>query len=629
MGLVFWTPERLPGRAGENRGHSAMPHAAAGTVRLRFREGGRRSRGVAVTFGLLAAGALALAQSGSLPARADSDSTAAPTADSAQSGADPVVDLDVTNANMLAVVELLRRPGGTQFIISGDPKLFKPVTVHLTAPLSKMLEYVATSAGATVTKDEYGVYTIRPTDPNAPVAEATPKVTTGDVPAPPEQPAQPVVSAAPLGPMHWESVVLSYVQPSFVTSFLNVPERPISSPYQNESSDNDQPYHELGRTINPNFKVINGNAVDRGEGSSSVQSTGQAGVPLGTGLDLTGIPGRATSTAGSLAQQFPGGGNPGGAFPGGAAGPGQNGQARIDLRPAGVDQIIGVPEQNLLLVRGTSQGISELRDIIAKLDLPPKEVSIKVEFVTASIDSVDQLGIAYDMIPFPGVSTGFSSPSSYSGNISQTGYTQLTYSYGNVAASLLALLTSTTGKEIAAPILTLTNGIPGSVEITEEIPVTTTTTVAQGSGNALSGSSVGFEPIPTGLTATARINGDNSVTLQLVPIVSTVGAASSTGAVATTSQEVNTIMTVGNGETVVMGGLVQKTDNNTRYQVPILGDLPIIGSMFRSRNDTRSDSELLVFVTPTILPPPGATTTGEQAAPVENGAVSVGVGVTP
>lgn len=637
MGLVYWTPERLPGRAVTNRGRSLPPPTATGSVALRIREAGRRSRGVAVTFGLVATGVIAVAQMSCLSARAYSEtqtssSTDSATSSSAQPSTDSVVDLDVTNANMLAVVELLRRPGGTQFIISGDPKRFRPVTVHLTAPLSKMLEYVAASAGASVSKDEYGVYTICPRDAAALQPETTPRVSTGDEPAPRLRALAP--TPTPTAPMHWETITLSYVQPAFVLSFLNVPDRPIASPYRNEHSDRLQTIQPPSGTITPGIVMMNGGSSETKNGGSVPygSASSQSGVPLGgNSTDFSNAAGRATTTVGDTAQQFLAGGNPGGAVPGGAPA-GQAGAAGAAAGPPlvqGIDNLIAIPEQNMILARGTSEGIAGLRDLISKLDLPAKEVSIKVEFVTASVDDVNSLGISYDLIPFSGITTGFSPPGSTYSTLTGTGQTGITYSYGNAAAQLLTLLTTTTGKEIAAPILTLTNGIQGTVTIIEEIPVTTTTTVAQGSGNALSGSTVSFEPIPTGLSATARINGDNSVTLQLVPIVSSVGAASSSGAVSTTSQTINTIMTVGNGETVVMGGLVQKTDNNTRYSIPILGDLPVIGSIFRSRNDTKSDSELLVFVTPTILPAPGATTTGEQAVSVDQNAVTVGVGVTP
>ncbi|HEY3328430.1 MAG TPA: hypothetical protein VGK19_00270 [Capsulimonadaceae bacterium] len=545
---------------------------------------------------------------------ADSDSSAVSN--------ESVVELDVTNANMLAVVELLRKPGGTQFIISGDTKLFRPVTVHLRSPLSQMLKYVAASAGATISKDEYGVYTIRPIDPNAPVKSAIPMVSTSDTPPATQQPdvaARPALSNAPL---RWETINLQYVEPTFILSVLNSPDRNVTSPYGTEF----RPAPLLvGAAPQPQLVMTdpwsNGNkpastSQTQTNGASTVNT--QPGVPLG-GNDFTGGANRAETRLGVPAQQFPAPGG-GGAAPGAAGGRG------VDLRPAGVDQIIAITEQNTLLVRGTSQGIAELRDIIMKLDVPAKQVQIKVEFVTASVGMIDQLGISWDLIPYPSIETGFFPPGP-----SGSGSTFLTYSHGNMVAKLAALLSSSNGKVIASPMITLTNNIQGSITVTDQIPYSQTTTIAQGNGNALQAQTTSFLSVPTGLTARARINGDNSVTLQLTPQLSKVTASSGTGPPQVSSQTVQTIRTVGNGETLVLGGLVQKTDATSRFSYPILSDLPIIGSLFRSRNNSQSDTELLLFVTPTILPIPGSTTTGETPAPIQEGVMGtiVGNGVTP
>ncbi|MDR3710023.1 MAG: hypothetical protein P4L33_17145 [Capsulimonadaceae bacterium] len=614
MGLLYSTPEPRRGHAGLGPGSALAKPEPAGERGLRLRLSGRRGSAVPVVLGLVAVALLTASIMGASPARAsDADTSGGDVT------AESVVDLDVTNANMLAVIELLRRPGGTQFIISGDTKLFRPVTVHLTAKLSKMLEYVAASAGAKITKDEYGVYTIAPIDPNAPEPAAAPKVSTGtDLHlVAPVQPAEPAPQADDT-PRHWESVNLTYVEPSFVLSILNVPERQISSPYGSDRQPTGQPFAPPNNQGPVILDPIMGASHISTSGASAT-SQGQGGVPVSGGGSDTGLaPGRATTTLGAIAQQFA----PGGAAPGGAGGAGGAAAPKVDLRPAGVDQIIAITEQNTLLVRGTSQGISELRDIISKLDVPARQVQIKVEFVTASVDDIDELGMTYDLIPFPNLAVGWTSPGG-----TGTGSTSLTYSYGNVAAQLQALLQTSKGKLITAPMITLTNNIQGSVYVTEQIPYTNSTTTTS-SSSTLSSTSTQYVSVPTGLTARARINGDDTVTLQLTPQVSSVGASDSNGAPTVSSQNVQTIRTVGNGETLVLGGLVQKTDTNSRYSIPLLSNLPVIGSMFRSRNNSRTDSELLLFVTPTILPVPGSTTTGERPAPTDQGA-AVQVGVSP
>ena len=354
------------------------------------------------------------------------------------------------------------------------------------------------------------------------------------------------------------------------------------------------------------------------------QPTTQSGQGTAQSIPMNGNNG-ATAPALVSNQSAPppgtvAGQNPFGAQPPGGGAAGAGGQAGGTLRPDGITQVVVITEQNALLVRGTSEGIGELRELISKLDVPAKQVQIKVEFVTASVGAIDQFGISFDLIPNPSTETGF-----FGAGPSGQGSVFLNYSHGNMVAALAALLTSSKGRLISSPIITATNNINASVQVTTQIPYSQTVTVAQGSGNALSGTSTSFLTVPSGLSVTPRINGDDSVTLRLFPNLASIGQSSSSGPPPVTNQTISTVRTVGNGETLVLGGLVSKADTSSTERFPFLSDLPVLGNLFRTKNNSVSDTELLVFVTPTILPLPGTTTTGQTAAPTEGGFVAVGV----
>ena len=68
-------------------------------------------------------------------------------------------------------------------------------------------------------------------------------------------------------------------------------------------------------------------------------------------------------------------------------------------------------------------------------------------------------------------------------------------------------------------------------------------------------------------------------------------------------------------ETIVIGGFVRKNDSNSMQKIPVLGDLPIVGSLFRTVSKTTEDRELLIFVTPVIIPDVGGGTVGENVIP--------------
>jgi type II secretory pathway component GspD/PulD (secretin) len=219
-----------------------------------------------------------------------------------------------------------------------------------------------------------------------------------------------------------------------------------------------------------------------------------------------------------------------------------------------------------------------------------------VEFITATVATVDQLGINFNMLPFPGatLTTGLNTPTAPT--------VSLTYAAGSTALSMLAALQKTHSKVVESPIITTTNNVAGTVQESQQIPYETTTTVLNGNGTGATTSTTQFLTVTTGLTVQPRINSDDTVTMQLNPQVSIPGLPTfGNGPPAVTTESASALRTIKSGETMVLGGLISKTDQRTQNRIPLLSDLPIIGSLFRDRNINDSDSELLIFVTPTII----------------------------
>ena len=79
---------------------------------------------------------------------------------------------------------------------------------------------------------------------------------------------------------------------------------------------------------------------------------------------------------------------------------------------------------------------------------------------------------------------------------------------------------------------------------------------------------------------------------------------------AVNQQTLTTTRTVMNGETIVVGGIIRKTENSSVTKIPLLGDLPLIGPLFRSTTKSTEDREMLIFLTPTIIPERSTAGTG-------------------
>jgi len=266
---------------------------------------------------------------------------------------------------------------------------------------------------------------------------------------------------------------------------------------------------------------------------------------------------------------------------------------------------------NTLIVRyDTDDALRELKEIVRLLDIAPKQISIKAEFIQVQQDDLRSFGIDFS------VSRGALTATS---GQSASGEVIVNYATGNLVAALRTSLVEGRGRIVNSPLATTTNNVPVSLTIGTNVPVITNSVAFGNNGQGITVPNITTIQVSSGLIAIPRINGDNSISMFVVPfvqdILSEVANPSGGTIPITTFQFVPVVRRIGNGETMVIGGLVKKNDRSSTKKVPLFGDLPLIGSLFRSTSTTVSDSELLVFVTPTILPDPVS-----QAAPGGTGA---------
>lgn len=191
----------------------------------------------------------------------------------------------------------------------------------------------------------------------------------------------------------------------------------------------------------------------------------------------------------------------------------------------------------------------------------------------------------------------------------------LGFATGNLTSTLRTQLTRDIGRVINSPIISTINNQNAYISINSQIPYWTTYNTITGTGTVIEQSQPNFIDIDTRLMVLPRVNGDGTITMTLSPGVADTGNIVSgpnrTQIPEQRNQELFTQRRVANGETIVVGGFIRKNDSNSVTKIPILGDLPIVGSLFRGTNRTTTDRELLIFITPTIIPD---STTGTVSA---------------
>ena len=173
-----------------------------------------------------------------------------------------------------------------------------------------------------------------------------------------------------------------------------------------------------------------------------------------------------------------------------------------------------------------------------------------------------------------------------------------------LGAIINAVQSDTDSNVLSTPSLTVNNNLKGSILFGQEIPVSTGEALSGNFDNAfrtIQRQNVGIE-----LEVTPQINAGNEVRMELRQQVSSIAGPVSDdfNELIINKREINTTVTVGDGEIIALGGLLDDNERRTIQKVPFLGDIPVLGELFKSRGKSRVKTNLMVFIRPTILKDP-------------------------
>jgi type IV pilus assembly protein PilQ len=276
------------------------------------------------------------------------------------------------------------------------------------------------------------------------------------------------------------------------------------------------------------------------------------------------------------------------------------------------------PRTNTLLIKDTAKSIENVRRMVETLDVAVKQVVIESRMVTVRDNVQEDLGIRWgfsDQQMTDGIAGTIAGAEKISKGIipSLTERLNVNLPVSSPAGSigmhvakladgtlidleLSALEQENKAEIIASPRITTANQKKARIEQGTEIPY-----VQAASSGA---TTVEFKKAVLSLEVTPHITPDNKVILDLVITQDTRGdtVQTPTGpAVAIDTQQIQTQVLVENGQTVVLGGIYQQQIVSSTKKVPLLGDIPYLGTLFKSTSELNEKKELLIFVTPKIL----------------------------
>lgn len=382
-----------------------------------------------------------------------------------------------------------------------------------------------------------------------------------------------------------------------------------------------RPAQELAELLR---KVYNPSA---GEGSRSNESTGQLGVVTGTTARTETNPGPAasvdqtrplaaneprplavaTQTAGAAklaatpvatsaseaadtAPAQAAGGNPSGSLA----------HAPLDDRGSGIS-IVTDEGNNTLVISATPSEIRRIRQVLQQLDVLPTQVLLEATIAEVTLNDDLKFGLRW-FFEKGSSSTLLTDAATAAIAPAIPGFSYF-LNAPNVKVVLNALQGVTHVDVVSSPSMMTLNNKKAVLQIGDEVPIATQSAVSVVTPGAPIVNSISFRNTGVILSITPRVSDNGQVLLEIEQEVSDAKATSSSRIDSPTIQQrrIKTTVSVNNGGSIILAGLMQDKSTRKNAQVPLAGDIPVIGNLFKDKNDTIARTELMIAITPQVI----------------------------
>ena len=279
--------------------------------------------------------------------------------------------------------------------------------------------------------------------------------------------------------------------------------------------------------------------------------------------------------------------------------------------PANLPRIIPNPMDNTLLIQATPQEYQQILKLLKDLDIAPRQVLIDARIYEVSLTGAFASGVSA-VLQRRGSGVGGAGGLSREllGVVGGAG-TQLTAGWlAGQGRELLGLLSlqenATKAKVLSSPSIIATDNIAATINVGLEVPTLSATSVTpiQSGGNSLFANSIQSRSTGVNLSVTARVNPSGIVTLVINQEVSAPQAPPAGGQIQSPSfsrRSVNTQVTVQDGDTIAIAGIINESSASSSGGIPGLHRLPIVGSLFGNRSYNHDRTELIIFMTPRVI----------------------------
>lgn len=274
------------------------------------------------------------------------------------------------------------------------------------------------------------------------------------------------------------------------------------------------------------------------------------------------------------------------------------------------------PDVNALILYGTAAEYERAKNILSLLDVELKQVSLEAKILAIDKNASKNLGIEWfwsalpqyperEIESYQSASGAYRERITYDRNFNDsTGYGILRFGKGPegypfewyYGARINALITNGKAKILSRPNVTTIQGHEAVINVGNRVPVPKVST-----NNTSTTTEIQYLDAGIILKYTPRVNEDGTITATIHTEVSTPQYVEDLKAYRFNTRSADTVVTVRDGEPMIIGGLIGAEEEKSISKIPFLGDLPILGALFRSHRKTKTESELLIFLTAHVL----------------------------
>jgi type II secretion system protein D len=287
--------------------------------------------------------------------------------------------------------------------------------------------------------------------------------------------------------------------------------------------------------------------------------------------------------------------------------------------------IQGDVQSNTVLVSASPRYMDRVKEMISKLDVDPPQVLIQVMLAEVTLDSRDEWGVnlrAMAEIGSVSVTGGYGLAKGF---VSGLGVPNLAIASSDFDLLIRAMQSQGRLQVLSNPSIMAANNSPARIQVGETIQVPTSSSISN-AGNVFS--TVSSEDIGVILEVTPSINPDGFVRMTINPEISnlsnrTTQISEDFSSPIITRRRADTTVTVHDGQTIVLGGLMSDRFEKRDRKVPVLGDIPLVGKLFRADVEETATTELLIVLTPHVIASPAEFTRVNELTQAEIDRLSV------